>query len=140
MDIARIFQKERKQKQIDTGREKTRNQTSAMRRRGEETEFYTDQATFIETKGFELWRDAMFVCGRPTTTTHSKRPQYNTLIVDVSTVAGNDLVFTCLSLIQEFLALNNGSNESSDSVNLCLVIIVRLGSLQTLARKLYDAH
>jgi len=132
VDIARKFPKERKQK--ETGR----TRTSAMRRQGEETEFYTDRATFIETKGFEMWRDALFVRG---SSTPSERPRYNALVVDVSTVAGNDLELTCLSLIQEFLALNNGSGESSDGdSNPCRVVIVKSGSLQTLARRLYHAQ
>eukprot|EP00592_Proboscia_alata_P015484 CAMPEP_0194398678 /NCGR_PEP_ID=MMETSP0174-20130528/126241_1 /TAXON_ID=216777 /ORGANISM="Proboscia alata, Strain PI-D3" /LENGTH=154 /DNA_ID=CAMNT_0039195007 /DNA_START=194 /DNA_END=654 /DNA_ORIENTATION=+ len=119
VDIARKFPKERKQK--ETGR----TRTSAMRRQGEETEFYTDRATFIETKGFEMWRDALFVRG---SSTPSERPRYNALVVDVSTVAGNDLELTCLSLIQEFLALNNGSGESSDGdSNPCRVVIVKSG-------------
>lgn len=120
VDIERKFPNEKK----------GQKRTSAMRRQGDEQEFYKDRTTFVETKEFELWRDALFFCG-------SQRPQYNVLVVDVSTVAGNDLDLTCISLIKEFIALNNGSGEDD---NPCRAIIVKSGSLSNLARRLHHAQ
>ncbi|KAL7536454.1 hypothetical protein ACHAXR_010708, partial [Thalassiosira sp. AJA248-18] len=120
VDIERKFPNEKKGEK----------RTSAMRREGDENEFYTDRAIFLETKGFEFWRDALFFRENP-------KPQYNALVVDVSTVAGNDLDLTCISLVKEFIALNQGSGESN---NHCRAVIVKSGSLHNLARRLYHAQ
>jgi len=120
VDIERKFPNEKKGKA----------RTTAMRRKGEEETFYSDRATFVETKAFEYWREALFFSGE-------EKPKYNGLVVDVSTVAGNDLDLTCLSLIKEFLALNR---SSEDEENVCRVIIVKSGSLHDLARRLFHAQ
>lgn len=122
VDIERKFPNEKK----------GQKRTSAMRRQGDEEGFYTDRTKFVETKEFEYWRDALFFQGRD-----SHRPQYNVLVVDVSTVAGNDLDLTCISLIREFIALNHGSGEDE---NECRAVIVKSGSLHNLARRLYHAQ
>lgn len=36
------------------------------------------------------------------------------LVVDISTVAGNDLDLTCISLLEEFTALNHGSGDTDN--------------------------
>ncbi|KAL9178854.1 hypothetical protein ACHAXT_003985 [Thalassiosira profunda] len=120
VDIERKFPNEKKGE----------DRTLAMRREGDERGFYPDRATFVETKGFEFWRDALFFRGEA-------RPQYDALVVDMSTVAGNDLELTCIALVREFLALNNGDGESD---NPCRAVIVKSGSLQNLARRLYHAQ
>ena len=109
---------------------KVPKRTSARGRQGDENGFYKDRSTFVETKEFQLWRHALFFNDR-------QQSQYNALIVDVSTVAGNDLDLTCISLIKEFMALNEGSGENE---NLCRVVIVKSGSLHDLARRLYHAQ
>lgn len=120
VDIERKFPNEKE------GQERT----SAMRREGDENDFYNDRATFVETSGFEFWREALFF------REHPKR-QYNALVVDMSTVAGNDLELTCISLIKEFIALNHGSGEND---NQCRAVIVKSGSLHNLARRLFHAQ
>ena len=125
VDIERKFPNEKK------GQLRTR----AMRREGDEVEFYTDRATFVETRGFEFWRDALFF-----QTTSTERPQYNVLVVDVSTVAGNDLDLTCISLVKEFLALNHGGFDDKDGDEECRAVIVKSGSLHNMARRLYHAQ
>jgi hypothetical protein len=104
--------------------------TTAMRRKGDEDTFYNDRTTFVETKAFEYWREALFF-------SDEEKPKYNGLVVDVSTVAGNDLDLTCISLIKEFLALNS---SSEDDDNACRVIIVKSRSLHDLARRLFHAQ
>eukprot|EP00581_Thalassiosira_minuscula_P006683 CAMPEP_0183703050 /NCGR_PEP_ID=MMETSP0737-20130205/938_1 /TAXON_ID=385413 /ORGANISM="Thalassiosira miniscula, Strain CCMP1093" /LENGTH=364 /DNA_ID=CAMNT_0025929749 /DNA_START=496 /DNA_END=1590 /DNA_ORIENTATION=+ len=125
VDIERKFPNEKKGEQ----------RTSAMRRQGDELDFYTDRATFVQTKAFEFWREALFFRG--SSSGSSSRPEYNALVVDMSTVAGNDLDLTCISLIREFIALNHGSGEYD---NPCRAVIVKSGSLHTLARRLYHAQ
>jgi len=120
VDVRRKFPDERK------GADRTR----AMRRDGEEEGFFTDRATFVQTDAFEFWREALFFRER-------RPPRYDVLVVDVSTVAGNDLDLTCVSLIKEFLALNHGRGEGD---NPCRTVIVKSGSLQKLARRLYHAQ
>ena len=99
-----------------------------MRRESDENYFYTERATIVETLGFEFWRDSLFFCA-------SQKPQCNVLVVDVSTVAGNDLELKCISLVKEFIALNHG-----EKYNKCRAVMVKSGSLHNLARRLYHAH
>lgn len=120
VDIERKFPNEKK----------GQKRTSAMRRQGDETEFYKDRTTFIETKEFQCWREALFF-------RDSERSYYDALVVDVSTVAGNDLDLTCISLVKEFIALNS---RSDDDENPCRVVIIKSGSLHSLARRLHHAQ
>ena len=108
---------------------KDMKRTSAMRRKGDECDFYSDRATFIEIQSFELWRHALFFQQE-----YPYKPQYNVLVVDMSTTAGNDLPLTCIALIKEFIALNNSNQEE------CRAVIVKSGSLQNLAQRLYHAQ
>jgi len=136
VDIERKFPNEKK----------TQKRTLAMRREEDEDEFYTDRVKFVTTKSFEFWRDALFFQGfdngdsddsDDSKSNGGERPKYNALVVDVSTVAGNDLDLTCISLVREFLALNQGSGEDDNS---CRVVIIKSGSLHTFARKLFHAQ
>lgn len=119
VDIERKFPNEKKEQQ----------RTLAMRLEGDENGFYSDRATFIEIRSFDFWRDALFF--------RHGRHHYNVLVVDISTVAGNDLDLTCISLVREFIALNHGSGEAD---NKCRAVIVKSGSLQNLARRLHHAQ
>ena len=119
VDVERKFPNEKKGEK----------RTLAMRREGDESEFYTDRATFVQIQSFEFWRDALFF--------RNGRQQYNVLIVDISTVAGNDLELTCISLVREFLALNHGSGVAD---NPCRAVILKSGSLHNLARRLHHAQ
>lgn len=126
VDIQRKFPNEKK------GAERT----TAMRREGDELGFYPDRAVFVETAGFAFWREALFL--RLSHTDHLQEvPQYDVLVVDVSTVAGNDLDLTCISLANEFTALNQ---RSGDTNNRCRAIIVKSASLHDLARRLHHAQ
>ncbi|EJK61746.1 hypothetical protein THAOC_17711 [Thalassiosira oceanica] len=118
VDVERKFPNEKK------GQERT----SAMRREGDEVDFFPDRAEFVETSSFQLWREALFLREYP-------KPQYDALVVDMSTVAGNDLDLTCISLVREFIALNRGEED-----NICRAVIVKSGSLQNLARRLHHAQ
>jgi hypothetical protein len=112
---------------------KDQDRTSAMRRNGDEVDFYADRSTFIETKGFEFWRHALFFRNDA----RRSKEGYNALVVDMSTVAGNDLELTCISLVKEFVSLNAGSGERD---NPCRVVIVKSKSLHSLARRLHHAQ
>ncbi len=112
---------------------KGQDRTSAMRRNGDETDFYADRSTFLETKAFEFWRHALFFRDDVL----RGKEGYNALVVDMSTVAGNDLELTCISLVKEFVSLNAGSGEHD---NPCRVIIVKSKSLHNLARRLHHAQ
>lgn len=127
---------------------------TAMRRCGDDEHFYKDRATFLEVSTFDLWRQALFFQQRQYQHLENndeekgnrRHPeQYDALIVDVSTIAGNDLELTCISLVREFIALNNKVNDSDnyddDSVdNPCRVVIVKSGSLHGLGRRLFHAQ
>ena len=119
VDVERKFPNEKK----------GQKRTLAMRREGDDSDFYTDRATFVQIQTFEFWRDALFF--------RNDRQKYNVLIVDISTVAGNDLELTCISLVREFLALNHGSGAVD---NPCRAVIVKSGSLHNLARRLHHAQ
>jgi ubiquinone/menaquinone biosynthesis C-methylase UbiE len=106
--------------------------TSAMRREGDEFSFYLDRARFFVMKSFDYWREIFFFCQGNS----NERPKYDAFVVDVSSVAGNDLGLTCISLIKEFIALNQGPC----SENSCRCIIVKSGSLHHLAQRLVHAQ
>lgn len=112
---------------------KGQDRTSAMRRNGDEIDFYSDRSTFLETKAFEFWRHALFFRND----VPLSKEGYNALVVDMSTVAGNDLELTCISLVKEFVSLNAGSGEHD---NPCRVVIVKSKSLHNLARRLHHAQ
>jgi len=118
VDIERKFPNEKKNQQ----------RTLAMRRKGDESDFYTDRATFTELESFDFWRDALFF--------RHGRMHYNILVVDMSTVAGNDLDLSTIALIKEFMGLNG----SGFTDNPCRAIIVKSASLQNLARRLHHAQ
>lgn len=120
VDIERKFPNEKKD----------HKRTTAMRRKGDENDFYSDRATFVELPNFDLWRHALFF------NDYTTKPQYNVFIVDMSTVAGNDLELTCISLIKEFIALNIHNNNQQQ----CRAVLVKSASLQNLARRLYHAQ
>lgn len=126
---ARLVDIERK----SPNEKKDQDRTSAMRRNGDEVEFYTDRSTFVETKSFEYWRHALFFQNDA----KHRNEGYNALVVDMSTVAGNDLELTCISLVKEFISLNAGSGEYD---NPCRVVIVKSKSLHNLARRLHHAQ
>ena len=115
---------------------KGQDRTSAMRRNGDEIDFYPDRSTFIETKSFEFWRHALFFRNDVQHQHHNKFG-YDALVVDMSTVAGNDLELTCISLVKEFISINAGSGEQE---NPCRVVIVKSKSLHNLARRLHHAQ
>ena len=123
VDIERKFPNEKKDNK----------RTTAMRRKGDGENFYGDRATFIEIPSFDLWRNALFFQNNHNTS----KPQYNAMVVDMSTVAGNDLDLTCISLVKEFISLNY---DISSNQQLCRVVIVKSGSLQNLARRLFHAQ
>lgn len=119
VDIERKFPNEKK----------NQRRTLAMRRKGDESDFYTDRATFTELKSFEFWRDALFF--------QHGRMHYNILVLYMSAVAGNDLDLSTIALIKEFIGLNYGSGCSD---NQCRAIIIKSASLQNLAKRLHHAH
>jgi len=54
----------------------------------------------------------------------------------MSTVAGNDLDLTCISLIKDLIALNSDCNNEQH----CKIAIVKSASLQNLARRICHAQ
>ena len=109
---------------------------TAMRREGDDINFYNNVAEFIEIQSLDDWRHALFFRSNDKTTVC----KYNALVVDVSTIAGNDLELTCISLVREFLALNKNNDDSDEIDNPCRVVIIKSGSLHQLARRLFHAQ
>ena len=134
VDIERKYPKMKMQRQ---------ERMTAMRREGDDVDFYKGIAEFKEIHSFDYWRHALFF--PPNNQSDMKQYQhdtiekYNALVVDVSTIAGNDLELTCISLVREFLALNNNQDET-DVENTCRVVIIKSGSLHQLARRLFHAQ
>mmetsp|Transcript_8655 Transcript_8655/g.9982 ORF Transcript_8655/g.9982 Transcript_8655/m.9982 type:complete len:454 (+) Transcript_8655:327-1688(+) len=116
--------------------------TTAMRREGDEKDFFRDRARFVEMPTFDSWRHALFFHRSDDgisfqTSKEVEQIQYDALVVDVSTVAGNDLELTCISLIREFVALNQNLENNE---NPCRCVIIKSGSLHELARQLFHAQ
>ena len=127
---------------------KREERTTAMRREGDDSNFYQDRAVFSEIESFDSWRHALFLSNnlnRKEENRINTFGKYNALVVDMSTIAGNDLELTCVSLVKEFIALNKKMNEEvedeeSYQTNPCRVVIVKSGSLHQLARRLFHAQ
>ena len=130
---------------------------TAMRMEGEEINFYTDRATFVEIKSFDSWRrvlffrrtdDGFFKTTKPRTTSNDANedivaqiepeesssnpifPKYNVLVLDASVISGNDMALNCVSIVKEFLALNDVHDGTE------CVVIIKSSKLNSLARKL----
>jgi len=108
--------------------------TTAMRREGDEEEFYTDRAEFVEIDGFRYWRSALFFDN-----IRDAISSYDVLVADVSSIAGNDLDLTAISLIREFLELND-TLPCTQEDDRCRVVIVKSASLNAWARRLVHAQ
>jgi hypothetical protein len=107
---------------------KKEERTSAMRRDGDEINFFRDRAHFSVMKSFDHWREIIFFRN----VNSSERLKYDAFVIDISSVAGNDLDLTCISLIKELIAMN----QDASGENSCRCIIVKSGSLHKLAQRL----
>lgn len=108
--------------------------TTAMRREGDESTFYKDRSKFKEIDAFPSWRSALFFdnkdCDVPCA-------PYDVIVADVSSIVGNDLNLQSISLVKEFLELNDNIPDHDTS---CRVVIVKSGSLSGWARRLVHAQ
>jgi hypothetical protein len=75
---------------------------------GEEKTYYTDRSHFVELEHFDLWRQAFACQGSQ----KGKKMSFDVLVLDVGMMTGNDLDLTTISVLQDFLALNN-NNENT---------------------------
>jgi len=143
VDVVRKFPKV-------TKKSRELNRMSAMRMEGEEMDFYRDRATFVEVKSFDSWRRVVFFRDIDRTipndinrevdveieegSSSSTFPKFNVLVLDAPVISGNDMALNCVSIVKEFLALND-----VDDGNEC-VVIIKSSKLNTLATKLIHAQ
>lgn len=99
----------------------------AMRRPGMDESRLPSHATFVQIDSLEQWRRALF--GRASSTS------YDAFVLDVNAICGNDLGITSLSIIQEFLVLNDMMN-GDDQRDCCRVVMVKSASLNKWASQL----
>lgn len=88
----------------------------AMRRPGDEAHI-PSHASFVEIDCLQDWTRALFSppsCG------------YTVFVLDVNAICGNDLYMTSISIIQEFLALNDLINGGD---NACRLVVIKSSSL-----------
>jgi len=111
--------------------------TNAMRRENDALLFCSnDNNSFVEIPTFEEWRRVLF-WNDATNEEERRRPTtYDALVVDVPIVAGNDLDLTCVSLITDFLALNDHTTTEKK----CRVVIIKSKSMQNLAKRLIHSQ
>lgn len=114
--------------------------TKAMRRPNDKTDFAfleqkncndsensNDVATFHEIDSLSEWRKAFFFSNDSNCFGTTSQRNYDVLVLDVSSIVGNDLEWTSLSIIQEFVALNQ---------NYCKLVIVKSMTLNSYATNL----
>jgi len=108
--------------------------TTAMRREGDDVTFYTDRSEFVEIDSFSCWRRALFFgeCQN-----NAPLASYDVLVADVSSIVGNDLDLQAVSLVKEFLELNDNMPGQGTK---CRVVIVKSGALNAWARRLVHAQ
>lgn len=117
---------------VDTVRKFPKNapadshRTQAMRRVGEEEDFFPQCSAFYEIDRLDDWRQAFFNNGGQSAE-GEKYAGYDVLVLDVNSIVGNDLEWTTLSLIREFLALNGDA---------CRLVLVKSLSLNQWASRL----
>ena len=104
-------------------KEASDSRTNAMRRAGDDIDFYPECAKFYEIPQLDDWRQAFFF-GQTTATTDNNK-QYDILVLDVNSIVGNDLEWTTLAIIREFLAMNP-----------CRLVLVKSLSLNQWASRL----
>lgn len=107
----------------DTTTRDSKRRTQAMRLEGDETAFFPDCATFSEIDRLDDWRQAFFP--------GKSDEVYDVFVLGVNSIVGNDLEWTTLSLIREFLALNGDS---------CRLVLVKSLSLNQWASRLIHAQ
>lgn len=73
--------------------------TRAMRRPGDETKFFPQIASFVEIDTLDDWRKAFL------NASNCPDPDYDVLVLDLNSIAGNDLEWTSLSIVREFVAI-----------------------------------
>jgi len=106
VDVERKFPSQ--QQQRGDGRS-TSSRTRAMRLPGDEINFFSGVATFHEIPHLDQWRKPFLEANL----------EYDVLVLDLSAIVGNDLEWTSLSVLREFVALFEGCH-------LVLVISVSL--------------
>jgi hypothetical protein len=84
---------------VDVKRERPQNtvdisRTKAMRKPGNEKDFFPDVATFVEMDHLDQWRTVL----------SHHADHYDVLVLDLNTVVGNDLDLSALALVHEFAA------------------------------------
>ena len=105
--------------------------TTVMRREGDDANFYADRSKFIEIDSFPCWRSALFFGD------NAPCASYDVLVADASPMLGNDLDLQSVSLVKEFLELNDNMPGQETR---CRVVIVKSGSLNAWARRLVHAQ
>lgn len=70
--------------------------TTAMRRQGDEVDFYPQVANFYEMNSLDEWRGTFL---------SSLHCNFTVLVLDVNAIVGNDLEWTSLSIIRDFCGL-----------------------------------
>lgn len=134
VDVVRKFPKA-------TQNKRELNRMTAMRMEGDDTDFYRDRAAFVEVDTFDSWRRVVFLRddGDGDARIESRKanevfthsfPKFNVLVLDAPVISGNDMVLNCISIVKEFLAMND-----VDDGNEC-VVIVKSSKLNSLGRKL----
>ena len=108
--------------------------TTAMRREGDDVTFYADRSKFVEIDSFSCWKSALFF---DESQNDANPTSYDVLVADVSSIFGNDLDLQAVSLIKEFMDLNDNMPGQGTK---CRVVIVKSGSLSAWARRLVHAQ
>ena len=108
--------------------------TTAMRREGDDATFYVDRSKFVEIDSFSCWKSALFF---DESQNDGPLTSYDVLVADVSSIHGNDLDLQAVSLVKEFIDLNDNMPGQGTK---CRVVIVKSGSLSAWARRLVHAQ
>ena len=101
----------------------SKDRTRAMRRDGDETTLRED-IVFRQIPLLIDWRKALFFDKNPIV------GPFDVLVLDVSSIVGNDLEWTTFTMIQEFLALNEAFGGS------CRTVLVKSTGLNRIASSL----
>lgn len=103
---------------------------TATRRTQDASAFEGRNATFREIACLSDWRKVLFFDHM--LLEEERRPRYDVLVIDVSSILGNDLPWTLVSIIKEFQSLNEAFGGT------CKTVLIKSIGLNRLASRLTD--
>ena len=120
----------------------TLGRTKAMRTANDQStllEQHHGKASFHEISSLADWRTPFFFSNRDSDSNSDSSFSMNTydvLVLDVNSIVGNDLPWTSLEIVRDFLALNDAVGGGTENQARCKTVLIKSTQLNRLATRL----